>query len=190
MTQRNSEESAPHWAPEDEPTLGDRPHIARGVTDARNLEALFIPGGWAWNAERMATRTILNYRHYWTSFVDWCESNALCALPAEQTTVLEFIKSRLDPSNPAGAIRKKTAGIDRATSTLLHIRLTCSLTLIYEELLSVPEFAALTVEHCELAEVAGSAELYYRSKYDGKMRRRREFHCEHRGRAGEYSQYE
>lgn len=32
-------------------------------------------------------------------FVDWCESNAHCALPAEQTTVLEFIKSRLDPFN-------------------------------------------------------------------------------------------
>jgi hypothetical protein len=81
------------------------------VTDARNLDALFIPGGWARHTERLAARTITNYRYYWTTFVDWSESHALCALPAEQSTVLEFIKSRLDSSNPGGAIRKKTIGI-------------------------------------------------------------------------------
>lgn len=98
MAQRNSEEASPDSSPGSKPAFA-RPHIAQGVTDARNLDALFIPGGWARHTERLAMRTIINYRYYWTTFVYWCESNALCALPAERTTVLELIKSRLDPFN-------------------------------------------------------------------------------------------
>lgn len=124
MTRRNSEDSSAQSPPALDPTFDDGPRIARGVTDARNLDALFIPGGFAWKTDRLAARTIINYRQYWVMFVDWCESHALSALPAEQTTVLEFIKSRLDPTIPGSAIRKKTAGIILAAINHANMQLT------------------------------------------------------------------
>jgi integrase len=188
----------------------DASRVVDAVSDARQLGARYCP---THPATEIAQETARTYRSHWKRFVTWCESNGVCALPVESAGLLEFIKSRCDPSAVGGSIRKSTAylilsairhhqlkvqpcgfldveilaylqSIDdppvhlpvarlrdlesflaRTPSTLLHVRLKCALTLIYQELLSVPELSALMVEHCDLGEGAGSSELYYRSKY-------------------------
>jgi hypothetical protein len=87
----------------------EEPPSDDAVMDARNVDALFVVGTFGRKGDRIATKTVAGYRHYWTVFVAWCESNGLSPRPAEPTTVLEFIKTRFDPTAPGGAIRKQTA---------------------------------------------------------------------------------
>lgn len=100
------------------------PMAVDAVTDARSVDRLFVVGSPGRKTERMSPKTVSSYKHYWMVFVDWCESNGQCALPASPTIVHAFIQTRFDPATPLGAVRKRTAYTMLAAIEHANVQLT------------------------------------------------------------------
>lgn len=100
------------------------PIPADAVTDARSVDRLFVVGSPGLKTEHMSPKTVSSYKHYWMVFVDWCESNGQCPLPASPAIVHAFIQTRFNPATPLGAVRKRTAYTMLAAIEHANVQLT------------------------------------------------------------------